>query len=34
VKWDDFRINPNLYIEQAFNKRSQEIAKDVKVYPK
>lgn len=34
VKWDDFRINPNLYIEQAFNKREQEIAKEVKVYPK
>lgn len=34
VKWDDFRINPNFYIEQAFNKRDQEIAKEVKVYPK
>ena len=34
VKWDDFRISPNVYIEKAFNKRSQDIAKDVKVYPK
>jgi len=34
VKWDDFKINPNFYIEQAFNKRDHEIAKEVKVYPK
>ena len=34
VKWDDFRNNPNYYIEQAFNKRSQPIAKEVVVYPK
>ena len=34
VKWDDFKSNPNCYIEQAFNKRSQPIAKEVVVYPK
>ena len=34
VKWDDFKKNPNQYIEMAFNKRTQDIAKDVKVYPK
>jgi hypothetical protein len=34
VRWDDFRINPNRYIELAFNKRHQEIAKEVVVYPK
>ena len=34
VKWDDFKSNPNYYIEQAFNKRSQPIAKEVVVYPK
>lgn len=34
VKWDDFKNNPNEYIEQAFNKRSQSIANDVIVRPK
>lgn len=34
VKWDDFKINPNYYIELAFNKRSQSIANDVIVRPK
>lgn len=34
VKWDDFRINPNKYIEQAFDKREQDIANEVVVYPK
>ena len=34
VKWDDFKLNPNQYIEMAYNKRGQEIAKDVIVYPK
>lgn len=33
VKWDDFKINPNYYINQAFNKRNQPIARDVIVYP-
>ena len=34
VKWDDFEKNPNYYIDQAFNKRSQPIANDVIVRPK
>lgn len=34
VKWDDFKKNPNYYIEMAFNKRTQTIANEVKVYPK
>jgi hypothetical protein len=33
VKWEDFAKNPNLYIEQAFEKRSSPIAKKVKVRP-
>ena len=34
VKWDDFRENPEKYIDQAFEKRSQTVASKVKVYPK
>lgn len=34
VKWSDFALNPNGYIEQAFNKRSQPIANEVIVRPK
>ena len=34
VKWDDFKKNPNYYIEQAFNKRTQSIANEVIVRPK
>lgn len=34
VKWSDFVQIPNDYIERAFNKRSQPIAKDVIVRPK
>lgn len=34
VKWNDFAQNPNVYIEQAFCKRSLPIAKDVIVRPK
>ena len=34
AKWDDFKINPNYYIELAFNKRSHPIANDVIVRPK
>lgn len=34
VKWEDFKKNPNIYIEQAFNKRSQPIANAVIVRPK
>ncbi len=33
VKWDDFRLNPNQYIEQAFLKRDHSIANKVKVRP-
>ncbi|TAK03670.1 molecular chaperone Tir [Patescibacteria group bacterium] len=33
VKWDDFRLNPNTYIEQAFLKRDHAIAEKVKVRP-
>lgn len=34
VKWADFSQSPNTYIDQAFNKRSQPIAKEVIVRPK
>ena len=34
VKWSDFAQKPNDYIELAFNKRSQPIAKEVIVRPK
>ncbi len=34
VRWEDFENNPNIYIEQAFNKRSQPIANEVIVRPK
>lgn len=34
VKWSDFALNPNGYIEQAFDKRSQPIANNVIVRPK
>ena len=34
VKWDDFKLNPNYYIDLAFNKRNQPIADEVIVYPK
>lgn len=33
VKWDDFKANPNKYIEQAFEKRTAEISKKTRVYP-
>jgi hypothetical protein len=33
VKWDNFIANPNEYIEQAFAKRAQPIAKRVTVRP-
>lgn len=33
VKWDDFCSDPEKYIEQAFQKRTDPIAKKVKVYP-
>lgn len=34
VKWDDFKLNPNTYIDKAFDKRSQPISEEVIVYPK
>ena len=33
VKWDDFKKNPNRYIDQAFDKRSSDIVKKIKVRP-
>lgn len=33
VKWCEFEKNPNKYIDKAFDKRSQAIAKDVVVRP-
>lgn len=33
VKWDDFVLNSEPYIEQAFEKRFQEIADKIKVRP-
>lgn len=33
VKWDDFKANPNEYIDQAFDKRTAPIASKVKVFP-
>ena len=34
VKWEDFVKSPEVYINNAFDKRQSEIAKKVKVYPK
>ena len=34
VKWDDFKLDPNTYIELAFQKRTHPIANEVVVYPK
>lgn len=34
VGWDDFQADPEHYINQAFNKRSDSISKKVIVYPK
>lgn len=34
VKWEDFKNNPNKYIDEAYNKRSQPIADKVTVRPK
>lgn len=34
VPWDTFISDPNLYIDQAFDKRTHPISKKVKVYPK
>lgn len=34
VRWSDFLLSPNTYVELAYNKRSQSIAKEVVVRPK
>ncbi len=34
VKWEDFKTNPNKYIDNAFDKRSKPITDKVVVYPK
>lgn len=34
VKWEDFVISPEEYIEKAFNKRFTAISSSVRVYPK
>lgn len=34
VKWDDFVKEPNLYIDEAFAKRTDPIAEKITVYPK
>lgn len=34
AKWEDFCSKPEEYIEQAFKKRSHDISRKVKVYPK
>lgn len=34
VKWSDFKIDPNKYIDAAFDKRAKSISSKVKVYPK
>lgn len=31
VKWDDFKLRPNFYIDQAFDKRGSEISSKTKV---
>ncbi len=31
VKWDDFVVNPELYVDMAFDKRSREIVNKVKI---
>lgn len=33
VKWEDFILNPELYIDQAYDKRSSVISQKIKVYP-
>lgn len=33
VKWSDFKINPNYYIDKAFDKRSSDISSKTKVRP-
>ena len=33
VSWNNFVASPNMYINQAFEKRDQDISRKVKVYP-
>lgn len=33
VKWDDFIVNPKIYIDSAFNKRTSQVSKKTKVRP-
>lgn len=34
TKWSDFKSSPEKYIDQAFDKRTDPIAKKIKVFPK
>lgn len=34
VKWDDFKLDPEKYIDMAYDKRSSVVANRVTVYPK
>jgi hypothetical protein len=34
VKWEDFKDNPNYFVDLAFEKRSDPIVNKIKVYPK
>ena len=34
VKWDDFKLEPERYIEQAFQKREAPVSNKITVYPK
>lgn len=34
AKWDDFKTNPNAFIEMAFKKRNEDISQKVVVYPR
>lgn len=34
VKWDDFKLDPNKYIDKSWEKRQTDIVKKVTVYPK
>lgn len=33
AKWEDFINDPNTFIDKAYNKRSSDVSKKVKVYP-
>lgn len=34
VKWDDFKTDPNAYIQQAYDKRTSTAADKIRVFPK